>query len=91
MLYVLIAVKRFTAGMVANIVHISATLKKGLGTIMIRRMLRLEARFQIIMIMMRSLLRQGIINEREYREAEDLMVKRYRPASRTLFSDLVFG
>ena len=44
-------------------------------------------RITLIMIMTRSLLRQGIINEREYREAEE----RYRPASRTLFSDLVFG
>lgn len=89
MLYVLIAVKRFTAGMVANIVHIGATLKKGLGTIMTRRMLRLEARYQIMMIMMRSLLRQGIIIEREYRAAEDMMVKKYHPASGTLFSDLI--
>lgn len=56
---------------------------------MTRRMLRLEARYQIMMIIMRSLLRQGIINEREYREAEDMMVKKYRPALGTLFSELV--
>ena len=89
MLYALTAVRRFTAGMAANIVHISATLKKGLETMMTRRMLRLEARYQIIMIMMRSLLRQCIIIEREDRAAEDMMVKKYDPASGTLFSDLI--
>lgn len=56
---------------------------------MTRRMLRLEARYQIMMVIMRSLLRQGIINEREYREAEDMMVKKYRPALGMLFSELV--
>ena len=56
---------------------------------MTRKMLRREARYQITMFVLRSLLRQGILNKREYRMAETMMVKKYRPASGTLFSDLV--
>lgn len=86
-----IVAEHFTAGLAVSIVHISVTSKKGLEEMMTRRMLRLEASYQIIMIVLRSMMRQGIINEREYREAEDMMVKKYRPASGTLFSNLVLG
>ena len=86
-----IVAETFTAGLAVSTVHINATSQKGLGTMMTQRMLRLEAHYQIIMIVLRSMLRQGIINEREYREAEDMMVKKYRPASGTLFSNLVLG
>ena len=56
---------------------------------MTRRMLRREARYQVIMVVLRSFLRQRLINKREYRMAETMMIKKYRPASGTLFSDLV--
>ncbi len=56
---------------------------------MTRRMLRREARYQVIMAVLRSFLQQRLINKREYRMAETMMVKKYRPASGTLFSDLV--
>lgn len=87
-MYAYIVAENFTAGLAVNIVHISAILQKGLVKMMTRKMLRLEAHYQSIMVVMRLLLRQGIINEREYMVAEDLMVKKYRPASGTLFSDL---
>ena len=83
-----IVAENFTAGLAVSIVHISATSKKGLEEMMTRRMLRLEARYQIMMIIMRSLLRQGIINERDYKESEEMMMKKYRPASGKLFSNL---
>jgi hypothetical protein len=41
------------------------------------------------MAVLRSFLQQRLINKREYRMAETMMVKKYRPASGTLFSDLV--
>ena len=58
---------------------------------MTRKMLRREARYQITMLVLRSLLRQGILNNREYRMAQDIMVEKYQPASGTLFSDLVLA
>ena len=58
---------------------------------MTRKMLRREARYQITMLVLRSLLQQGILNKREYRMAQDMMVKKYQPASGTLFSDLVLA
>ena len=72
-----------------SIVHIVAILQKGSVGKMTRRMLRREARYQVIMVVLRSFLRQRLINKREYRMAETMMIKKYRPASGTLFSDLV--
>ena len=43
----------------------------------------------MIMVVLRSFLLQRLINKREYRMAETMMIKKYRPASGTLFSDLV--
>ena len=77
------------AGQDVSIVRIGVTLQKGLVLKMTRRMLRREARYQVIMVVLRSFLRQGVINKREYRMAETMMIKKYRPASGTLFSDLV--
>ena len=85
----LTAVKNFTAGQDVSIVRIDVTLQKGLVVKMTRRMLRREARYQVIMAVLRSFLQQRLINKREYRMAETMMVKKYRPASGTLFSDLV--
>ena len=77
------------AGQDVSIVRIDITLHKGLVVKMTRRMLRREARYQVIMAVLRSFLQQRLINKREYRMAETMMVKKYRPASGTLFSDLV--
>ena len=55
------------------------------------KMLRREARYQITMLVLRSLLRQGILNKREYRMAQDMMLKKYQPASSTLFSDIALA
>ncbi|WP_371263017.1 SHOCT domain-containing protein [Selenomonas ruminantium] len=77
------------AGQDVSIVRIGVTLQKGLVLKMTRRMLRREARYQVIMVVLRSFLRQRLINKREYRMAETMMIKKYRPASGTLFSDLV--
>ena len=77
------------AGQDVSIVRIGVTLQKGLVVKMTRRMLRREARYQVIMVVLRSFLRQRLINKREYRMAETMMIKKYRPASGTLFSDLV--
>ena len=77
------------AGQDVSIVRIDVTLQKGLVVKMTRRMLRREARYQVIMAVLRSFLQQRLINKREYRMAETMMVKKYRPASGTLFSDLV--
>ena len=85
----LTAVKNFTAGQDVSIVRIGVTLQKGLVVKMTRRMLRREARYQLTMAVLRSFLQQRLINKREYRMAETMMVKKYRPASGTLFSDLV--
>ena len=77
------------AGQDVSIVRIGVTLQKGLVLKMTRRMLRREARYQVIMVVLRSFLRQRLINKREYRMAEAMMIKKYSPASGTLFSDLV--
>ena len=77
------------AGQDVSIFRIGVTLQKGLVVKMTRRMLRREARYQVIMVVLRSFLRQRLINKREYRMAETMMIKKYRPASGTLFSDLV--
>ena len=82
-------VKNFTVGQDVSIVRIDVTLQKGLVVKMTRRMLRREARYQVIMVVLRSFLRQRLINKREYRMAETMMIKKYRPASGTLFSDLM--
>ena len=87
--YAFTAVKNFMAGQDVSIVRIGVTLQKGLVLKMTRRMLRREARYQVIMVVLRSFLRQRLINKREYRMAETMMIKKYRPASGTLFSDLV--
>ncbi len=87
--YAFIAAKNFMAGQDVSIVRIDVTLQKGLVVKMTRRMLRREARYQVIMAVLRSFLQQRLINKREYRMAETMMVKKYRPASGTLFSDLV--
>ena len=87
--YAFTAVKNFMAGQDVSIVHIVAILQKGSVGKMTRRMLRREARYQVIMVVLRSFLRQRLINKREYRMAETMMIKKYRPASGTLFSDLV--
>ena len=87
--YAFTAVKNFMAGQDVSIVHIVAILQKGSVGKMTRRMLRREARYQVIMVVLRSFLRQRLINKREYRMAENMMIKKYRPASGTLFSDLV--
>ncbi len=85
----LTAVKNFMAAQDVSIFRIGVTLQKGLVVKMTRRMLRREARYQVIMVVLRSFLRQRLINKREYRMAETMMIKKYRPASGTLFSDLV--
>ena len=77
------------AGQDVSIVRIGVTLQKGLVVKMTRRMLRREAHYQVIMVVLRSFLRQRLINKREYRMAETMMLKKYSPASGTLFSDLV--
>ena len=77
------------AGQDVSIFRIGVTLQKGLLVKMTRRMLRREARYQVIMVVLRSFLRQRLINKREYRMAETMMIKKYRPASGTLFSDLM--
>lgn len=87
--YAFTAVKNFMVGQDVSIVRIGVTLQKGLVVKMTRRMLRREARYQVIMAVLRSFLQQRLINKREYRMAETMMVKKYRPASGTLFSDLV--
>ena len=87
--YAFTAAKNFMAGQDVSIVRIDVTLQKGLVVKMTRRMLRREARYQVIMAVLRSFLQQRLINKREYRMAETMMVKKYRPASGTLFSDLV--
>ena len=87
--YAFTAAKNFMAGQDVSIVRIGVTLQKGLVVKMTRRMLRREARYQVIMAVLRSFLQQRLINKREYRMAETMMVKKYRPASGTLFSDLV--
>ena len=87
--YAFTAVKNFMVGQDVSIVRIGVTLQKGLVVKMTRRMLRREARYQLIMAVLRSFLQQRLINKREYRMAETMMVKKYRPASGTLFSDLV--
>ena len=87
--YAFTAVKNFTVGQGVSIVRIGVTLQKGLVVKMTRRMLWREARYQVIMVVLRSFLRQRLINKREYRMAETMMIKKYRPASGTLFSDLV--
>ena len=87
--YAFIAAKNFMAGQDVSIVRIDVILQKGLVVKMTRRMLRREARYQVIMAVLRSFLQQRLINKREYRMAETMMVKKYRPASGTLFSDLV--
>ena len=85
----LTAVKIFMTGQDVSIFRIGVTLQKGLLVKMTRRMLRREARYQVIMVVLRLFLRQRLINKREYRMAETMMIKKYRPASGTLFSDLV--
>ncbi len=87
--YAFTAVKNLMASQDVSIVHIVAILQKGSVGKMTRRMLRREARYQVIMVVLRSFLRQRLINKREYRMAETMMIKKYRPASGTLFSDLV--
>jgi len=87
--YAFTAAKNFMAGQDVSIVRIDVTLQNGLVVKMTRRMLRREARYQVIMAVLRSFLQQRLINKREYRMAETMMVKKYRPASGTLFSDLV--
>ena len=87
--YAFTAVKNFMVGQDVSIVRIGVTLQKGLVVKMTRRMLRREARYQVIMVVLRSFLRQRLINKREYRMAETMMIKKYRPASGTLFSDLM--
>ena len=87
--YAFTAAKIFMAGQDVSIVRIDVTLQKGLVVKMTRGMLRREARYQVIMAVLRSFLQQRLINKREYRMAETMMVKKYRPASGTLFSDLV--
>lgn len=87
--YAFTAVKNFMVGQDVSIVRIGVTLQKGLMVKMARRMLRREARYQVTMAVLRSFLQQRLINKREYRMAETMMVKKYRPASGTLFSDLV--
>jgi hypothetical protein len=87
--YAFTAVKNFMVGQDVSIVHIVAILQKGSVGKMTRRMLRREARYQVIMVVIRSFLRQRLINKREYRMAETMMIKKYRPASGTLFSDLM--
>ena len=87
--YAFTVVKNFTVGQDVSIVRIDVTLQKGLVVKMTRRMLRREARYQVIMVVLRSFLRQRLINKREYRMAETMMIKKYRPASGTLFSDLM--
>ena len=72
------------AGQDVSIVRIGVTLQKGLVLKMTRRMLRREARYQVIMVVLRSFLRQRLINKREYRMAETMMIKKYRPASADL-------
>ena len=85
----LTAVKNFMAAQAVSIFRIGVTLQKDLVVKMTRRMLRREARYQVIMVVLRSFLRQRLINKREYRMAETMMLKKYSPASGTLFSDLV--
>ena len=87
--YAFTAVKNFMVGQDVSIVRIGVTLQKGLVVKMTRRMLRREARYQLTMAVLRSFLQQRLINKREYRMAETMMVKKYRLASGTLFSDLV--
>ena len=77
------------AGQDVSIFRIGVTLQKGLAVKMTQRMLRREARYQVIMAVLRSFLRKKGISKREYRMAETMMIKKYRPASGTLFSDLV--
>ena len=55
---------------------------------MTRRMLRREARYQAIMVTLKSLLKLGIITRSDYKMAEQLMVKKYQPALGILFSDI---
>ena len=55
---------------------------------MTRKMLRREARYQVIMGTFKSLLRLGVITKRDYKIAEQLMNKKYRPALGILFSDI---
>ena len=67
--YAFTAVKNFMASQDVSIVHIVAILQKGSVGKMTRRMLRREARYQVIMAVLRSFLRHGVINKCEYRMA----------------------
>ena len=89
--YAFTAAKNFMAGQAVSIVHIVAILQKGLVGKMTRRMLRREARYQVIMAVLRSFLRQKVISMREYSIAEEMMMEKYQPASGRLFSDLVLS
>lgn len=55
---------------------------------MTREMLRREARYQAIMATFKSLLMLGVITKSDYKIAEQLMSKKYRPALGILFSDI---
>ena len=79
------------AGQDVSIFRIGVTLQKGLVVKMTRRMLRREARYQVIMAVLRLFLRQKVISMREYRIAEEMMMEKYQPASGRLFSDLVLS
>lgn len=54
-------------------------------------MLRREARYQAIMVTLKSLVKLGIITRSDYKMAEQLMVKKYQPALGILFSDIALN
>ena len=54
-------------------------------------MLRREARYQAIMVTLKSLLKLGIITRSDYKMAEQLMVKKYQPALGIFFSDIALN
>ena len=45
-------------------------------------------RYELVMGVMRSLLRKGKINRRDYEKAQKAMLEKYRPAAGNTFSDL---
>ena len=47
-----------------------------------------ERLYQATMYIMRNMLAEGVINRREYAEAEKLMLEKYHPILGALFSDI---
>ena len=73
---------------IESIAAMSATSRTDSEAAMSKEEMKREKLYQATMAMARSMLRQCLITEDEYRQIDTIFTEKYAPSSGTLFSDI---